>query len=56
MEMENIGHVPLWGNQMETISVLLALCEGNPLVNGWFPVMQSFDIFFDLPLNKQLSK
>ena len=45
---------------METFSVLLALCEGNPLVTGGFPpqrpVMQSCDVFFDLCRNKLLSK
>ena len=39
---------------------LLALCEGNPPVTSGFasqrPVTQSFDIFFDLCLNKWLSK
>ena len=42
--------------QMETFSALLALCEGNPPVTGGFPsqrpATQSFDIFFDLRLNK----
>ena len=41
-------------------SVLLALCEGKPLVTGGFlsqrPVVGSFDVLFDLPLNKWLSK
>ena len=45
---------------METFSELLAICMGNLLVTGEFPaqrpVMQSFDVFFDLCLNKQLSK
>ena len=45
---------------METFSMLLALCEGNPPVTGGFPsqrpVMWSFDIFLDVCLNKQLSK
>ena len=45
---------------METFSVLLALCMGNPPVHGGFPsqrpVTRSFDIFFDLRLNKRLSK
>ena len=49
-----------WRQQMETFSVLLALCAGNSPVTGEFPserpVTQSFDIFFDLCLNKQLSK
>ena len=45
---------------METFSALLAICAGNSPVNGEFPaqrpVTQSFDVFFDLRLNKQLSK
>ena len=44
---------------METFSLLLALCEGNPLVTDGFPsqrpVTRSFDVFFDLRLNKRLS-
>ena len=43
---------------METFSTLLALCVGNSPVTGEFPsqrpVTWSFDIFFDLGLNKQL--
>ena len=35
------------------------LCEGNPPVNSWFspqrPVTRSFDVFFDLRLNKRLN-
>ena len=49
-----------WGHQMETFSVLLVLCVGNSLVTGQFPtqrpVTQSFEISFDLHLNKHLSK
>ena len=49
-----------WCHQMETFSVLLTLCEGNSSVTGEFPsqrpVTQSFDVFFDLHLNKWLSK
>ena len=45
---------------METFSALLALCEGNSPVTGEFlaqrPVTRSFDVFFDLRLNKRLSK
>ena len=45
---------------METFSALLVLCEGNPPVTGGFPsqspVTQNFDVFFDLRLNKLLSK
>ena len=40
-------------DQMETFSALLALCAGNSPVNG---VTRSFDVFFDLRLNKRLSK
>ena len=44
-----------WHHQMETFSVLLALCEGNPSVTGDFPsqrpVMLSCDVFFDPHLN-----
>ena len=45
---------------METFSALLAFCAGNSLVTGEFPaqgpVMRSFDVFFDLRLNKRLNK
>ena len=45
---------------METFSALLALCAGNSPVSGEFPaqrpVTHSFDVFFDLRPNKQLSK
>ena len=49
-----------WCHQMETFSALLALCAGNSPATGEFPtkrpVMRSFDVFFDLCLNKRLSK
>ena len=45
-----------WRHQMETFSALLALCAGNSPVAGERPVTRSFDVFFDLRLNKQLSK
>ena len=49
-----------WRHQMETFSELLAICAGNSPITGEFPaqrsVMQSFDVFFDLHLNKRLSK
>ena len=49
-----------WRHQMETFSALLALCAGNSPVTGESasqrPVTQSFDIFFDLCLNKRRSK
>ena len=51
---------PWWHNQMETLAVLLTLCEGNPPVTSGFtsqrPVTWSFDVFFDLRLNKRFSK
>ena len=44
---------------MEAFSALLALCAGNSPVTGEFPaqrpVTRSFDVFFDLWLNKRLS-
>ena len=49
-----------WRHQMETFSALLALSEGNSPVTGEFPsqrpVTRSVDVFFDLHLNKRLSK
>ena len=49
-----------WHHQMETISKLLALYEGKPPVTGGFrsqrSVTQSFDVFFDLRLNKWLKE
>ena len=49
-----------WRHQMETFSTLLALCAGNSPVTVEFPsprpVTRSFDVFFDLRLNKLLSK
>ena len=49
-----------WRHQMETFSALLAICAGNSPVPGEFPaqmpVTQSFDVFFDLRLNRRLSK
>ena len=51
---------PWWRHQMETFSALLAICAGNSSVPGEFPaqrpVTRSFDVFFDLRLNKWLSK
>ena len=53
-------HHTWWRHQMETFFALLALCVGNSPVTGEFPsqrpVTRSFDIFFDLHLNKWLSK
>ena len=45
---------------METFSASLAICAGTSPVPGEFPVQKpvtrSFDVFFDLRLNKRLSK
>ena len=42
------------------ISALLAICAGNSPVPGEFPaqrpVTRSFDVYFDLRLNKRLGK
>ena len=55
----NAGH-RWWRHQMETFSALLAICAGNSPVPGEFraqrPGTRSFDVFFDLRSNKQLSK
>ena len=52
--------IPWWRHQMEIFSVLLAICAGKSPVTGEFPsqrpVTRSFDVFFDLRLNKRLSK
>ena len=65
--LRQVAHIDWWWNrmawwrhQMETFSTLLAICAGNSPVPGEFPtqrpVTRSFDVFFDLPLNKKLSK
>ena len=45
---------------MENFSALLAICVGNSPVPGELPSQRpetrSFDVFFDLRLNKWLSK
>ena len=55
-----IGCISWWRHQMETFSALLAICAGNSPVTGEFPaqrpVTRSFDILFDMRLNKRLSK
>ena len=47
-------------HQMETFSALLDIYVGNSPVPGEFtaqrPVTRSFDVFFDLRLNKRLSE
>ena len=51
---------PWWRHQMEIFPALLALCAGNSPVTGEFrsqrPVTRSFDVFFDLRLNKPLDR
>ena len=51
---------PWWRHQMEAYSGLLALCARNSPVTAEFPtqrpVTRSFDVFFDLCLNKRLTK
>ena len=46
--------------KMETFSALLAICAGNSPVTNEFPTQRpvtwSFHVFFDLRLNKRLSK
>ena len=61
--LQNVGFLApatWWRHPMETFSALLAICAGNSPVTGEFPpqrpVTQSFDVFFDLCLNKRLSK
>ena len=53
-------HWSWWRHQMEIFSALLAICVGNSPLPGEFPthrpVTRSFDVFFDLHPNKQLSK
>ena len=49
-----------WRHQIEKKSALLVLCAENSPVTGEFPTQRpltrSFDVFFDLRLNKRLSK
>ena len=58
--LDNNWCMSWWRHQMETFSALLAICAGNSPVHGEFPaqrpVTRSFDVFFDLRLNKRLSK
>ena len=47
-------------HEMETFSALLAICAGNSLASGEFPaqrpVTRSYNVFYDLCLNKRLRK
>ena len=49
-----------WRHQIKTFSASLALCAGNSPVTfeltSQRPTTRSFDVFFDLRLNKRLSK
>ena len=49
-----------WRHQMETFSALLAICADNSPVTDEFPAQrpmtQSINVYFDLRLNKRLSK
>ena len=58
--MANFGKCAWWRHQMETFSALLAPWAGISTATGEFPaqrsVTRSFDVFFDLRLNKRLSK
>ena len=53
-------HYDRWRHQMETFSAWRSICAGNSPIIGEFPaqrpVTRSFDVFFDLRLNKRLSK
>ena len=59
-QMAAIFKCTWWRHQMKTFSALLAFCAENSPFPGEFstqrPVTRSFDVFFDLHLNKQLSK
>ena len=52
-EHTHIDDLAWWHHQMETFSVLLALCVGKSPVTGEFlsqrPVTRSFDIFWSAP-------
>ena len=60
VELAHNTHIPMMTSSRETFSALLAICAGNSPVTGEFPpqrpVRRSFDVFFDLRLNKRLSK
>ena len=49
---EGFTVLPGWRHRMETFSALLALCAGP----SQRPVTRNSDVFFDLRLNKRLSK
>ena len=50
-----------WRHEIEPLSALLAICEGNPSVTGAFPsqrrpVARTFDVSFDVYPKKLLNK
>ena len=49
-------HGTMRRHAMETLSVLLAICEGDPLATGRGPVRQSLDVSYGVPLSKFLNK
>ena len=59
-DVANIVAATWWRHPMETFSALLVIYAGNSPVTGEFPsqmpVTRSFDVFFDIRLNKRLSK
>ena len=59
-ERVNLSATAWWRHQMETFSPLLSPCEGNQTVTGEIhsqrPVTRSFDVFFDLRLDKRNRK
>ena len=60
LSVQLFRNIPMMTLSNGSISALLALCAENSPVPGEFPsqrpVTQSFDAFFDLRLNKRLSK
>ena len=60
LDRNDLGAYPWWRHEMEPFSTLLAICAGNSPVPGEFPsqrpVTRNGDVFFDLRLNKRLSK
>ena len=54
------SYIQWWHHQMETFFALLVICLGISPVTGEFPaqspVTRRFDVFFDMYLNKPLSK
>ena len=59
-QQASTSYLSWWRHQMETFSALLTICAGNSALTGRFPaqrpVTRGFDVFFDLRLNKRLSK